>query len=173
MLKNNPWSNPHGLNWSLSAVKIKNMAVTPSISLACLIVGLLVMLPSHALGAWPLTTGVALCIYERTPYDRMLALDLDTVDGLVELEVRGESVAAFKNPKVQKAQRPLDETSGIRTGVAPDIHAQVENRKAKRAAQETVSSAAQAPHQNEGTASAPKPGATAKPAAPPDDLVAD
>ncbi len=141
--------------------------------LACMLVGLVVMFLSSGLGGWIFISGIALFIYENALYERMLAHDLDTLDGLVESEVRAETVKFFETPQAEQAQRTLDETSGIPTGVAPDIHAQVEKRKAKQAAIEAATAAA--PPQQEGAVntSAPNSGAPGRPSAAPDNLAAD
>lgn len=60
--------------------------------------------------------------------------DLDILDGLVAAEVQSETAKHFEGPQADQKQMELEETAGIPTGVAPDIHRQVEFRKAKRAA---------------------------------------
>jgi hypothetical protein len=56
------------------------------------------------------------------------------LDGLVAAEVASESAKHFDGPQADQKQMQLEETAGIPTGIAPDIHRQVELRKAKRAA---------------------------------------
>jgi hypothetical protein len=67
-------------------------------------------------------------------YERMLEQDLDILDGLVSAEIQGEVAKHYDGPQADQKQLKLEETGGIPTGVAPDIHRQVELRKAKRAA---------------------------------------
>jgi hypothetical protein len=66
--------------------------------------------------------------------ERMLEQDLDILDGLVAAEIQAETAKHFEGPQADPKQMQLEETGGIPTGVAPDIHRQVELRKAKRAA---------------------------------------
>ena len=102
--------------------------------LACAIAGLLLALLSRALGAWVLFSALALYIYEQALYERMLEQDLDILDGLVAAEIQGEVAKHYDGPQADQKQMQLEETAGIPTGVAPDIHRQVELRKAKRKA---------------------------------------
>jgi hypothetical protein len=76
---------------------------------------------------------VLLYVYEQNLYDKMLANDLDTLDGLIAAEVQGETVKHFESGQTAEAQQQsLEETAGIPTGLAPDIHKQVELRRAKQ-----------------------------------------
>lgn len=102
--------------------------------LVCAIAGLLLALLSRALGAWVLFSAFALYIYEQALYEKMLERDLDMLDGLVAAEVQSETAKHFDGPQADQKPKTLEETAGIPTGVAPDIHRQVELRKAKRAA---------------------------------------
>jgi hypothetical protein len=102
--------------------------------LACAIAGLLLALLSRALGAWVVFSALALFIYEQALYERMLEQDLDILDGLVAAEVQSEVAQHYEGPQADQQQMQLEQTAGIPTGVAPDIHRQVELRKAKRAA---------------------------------------
>jgi len=56
------------------------------------------------------------------------------LDRLVAAEVASESAKYFEGPQADQKQMQLQDTAGIPTGIAPDIHRQVETRKAKRAA---------------------------------------
>jgi hypothetical protein len=102
--------------------------------LACALAGLLLALLSRALGAWVVFSAFALYIYEQALYERMLEQDLDMLDGLVAAEIQVETAKHFEGTQADQKQMQLEETAGIPTGVAPDIHKQVELRKAKRAA---------------------------------------
>jgi hypothetical protein len=64
----------------------------------------------------------------------MLEQDLDILDGLVAAEIQSEVAKHYDGPQADQKQMQLQETAGIPTGVAPDIHRQVELRKAKRGA---------------------------------------
>ncbi len=59
---------------------------------------------------------------------------LDILDGLFAAEVQSETAKHYEGPQADQKQMQLEETAGIPTGIAPDIHGQVELRKAKRAA---------------------------------------
>jgi hypothetical protein len=101
------------------------------VAIVALLVGLLL---SHGLGIWLMFSALFLCVYEQNLYDKQLANDLDTLDGLVAAEVQAETVKHFDGKQPEEQQRSLEETAGIPTGLAPDIHRQVELRRAKRAA---------------------------------------
>ncbi len=89
---------------------------------------------TRQLGAWILLSSLALYIYEQALYERQLERDLDMLDGLVTAEVQSETAKHFEGPQADQKQMRLEDTAGIPTGIAPDIHRQVELRKAKRAA---------------------------------------
>jgi hypothetical protein len=59
---------------------------------------------------------------------------VDILDGLVAAEVQTETVKNFEGPQPDEERRTLEDTAGIPTGVAFDIHNQIELRRAKRAA---------------------------------------
>ena len=100
---------------------------------AVAIVGLLIgLVLSHGLGVWIMFSAFFLYVYEQNLYEKMLAHDLDTLDGLIAAEVQGETVEFFEGKQPDEQQRTLEETAGIPTGLAPDIARQVEVRRAKQ-----------------------------------------
>jgi hypothetical protein len=70
--------------------------------------------------------------------------DLDILDGLVAAEVQGETVEHFTGEQPDEQQRSLQQTAGIPTGVAFDIHKQIELRRSKQRAAETENMAREA-----------------------------
>jgi hypothetical protein len=54
-----------------------------------------------------------------------------SLDGVVTAEVQSETARLFEGPQADQKQMRFDETAGIPTGIAPDIHKQVELRKAR------------------------------------------
>ena len=54
--------------------------------------------------------------------------------GLVAAKIQSETAQHFEGPQADQKQMQLQDTAGIPTGVAPDIHRQVGLRKAKRTA---------------------------------------
>lgn len=152
--------------------------------IAVLFVGFLVgLIWSHALGLWIMLSSLFVFVFEQALYDGNLNKDLDTLDGLIVSEVQAETMRFFQNsPQPERIPPRIEETAGIPTGMAPDIHRQVQLRKARLAdAPDNV----QAPSsQAEGTP--PMQGATAatqtpdsemsprkKPIVPPDNLAKD
>ena len=99
--------------------------------LACVIVGLIVMSLSTSLGIWIVFSSIALRIFEEDLFEKALARDLDILDGLISSEIQVESVKHFDGPQPDQKALALEDTAGIPTGVAPDIHKQVSIRKAK------------------------------------------
>ena len=89
---------------------------------------------SEALARWFAISAFFLFIYEQTLFEKQLDRDLDILDGLVAADVQAETVEHFAGPQPEEKQRTLQETAGIPTGVAFDIHRQIEKRRAAQAA---------------------------------------
>jgi len=101
---------------------------------ACFLVGMLISwIISRPLGIWIMFSSLALSVFEQTLFEKHLERDLDILDGLISAEVQGETAKFFDGPQPGEKQRTLEDTAGIPTGVAPDIHRQVEIRRAKLA----------------------------------------
>jgi len=98
------------------------------------IVGLILSAMSHGLGVWIMFSAFFLYVFEQDLYEKQLGRDLDILDGLVSAEVQEETVKLFEGKQPESIQRPLAETAGIPTGLAPDIHQQIQLRRAKRPA---------------------------------------
>jgi hypothetical protein len=99
-----------------------------AVAIVALLVGIIL---SHGLGLWLLLSAFFLYVHEQDAYQAQLNRDLDTLDGLVAAEVQAETVKHFEG-KQPEEQRSIEETAGIPTGLAPDIHRQVELRRAKQ-----------------------------------------
>jgi hypothetical protein len=97
---------------------------------------------SQPLARWIAFASICLFIYEQTLYEKQLDRDLDILDGLVAAEVQSEVVEYFKGDESEVKERTLQNTAGIPTGVAFDIHKQIERLRAKQAA---AAAAAEAP----------------------------
>jgi hypothetical protein len=91
---------------------------------------------SPALARWIAFSSIMLFIYEQTLFEKQLDRDLDILDGLIASEVQSETVEHFAGPQPDDKERSLQETSGIPTGVAFDIHRQIERHRAKQTAAE-------------------------------------
>lgn len=87
---------------------------------------------SGVLGLWITLSALCLYIYEQAVYEMALERDLDTLDGLFAAEVQAEVVKHFEGPQPGEKLQKLEDTAGIPTGIAPDIHKQIEVRRAKR-----------------------------------------
>ena len=109
--------------------RINRFVEPPAVALVGLLIGLLL---SHGLGLWIMFSAFFLYVYEQNLYDKQLAHDLDTLDGLIAAEVQAETVKHFEGAQPEERQRTLEDTAGIPTGLAPDIHKQVELRRAKQ-----------------------------------------
>jgi hypothetical protein len=96
---------------------------------------------SEALARWIAFSSICLFIYEQTLYEKQLERDLDVLDSLIAAEVQGETVEHFSGEQPEAKERSIRETGGIPTGVAFDIHRQIERRRAKQTAQEEKSKA--------------------------------
>jgi hypothetical protein len=87
---------------------------------------------SQPLARWFAFSSFALFIYEQTLFEKQLDRDLDILDGLVAAEVQTETVEHFAGPQADEQRRTLEDTAGIPTGVAFDIHRQIEKRRAQQ-----------------------------------------
>lgn len=94
-----------------------------------------------ALARWIAFSSIALFIYEQTVYEKQLDRDLDVLDSLIAAEVQGETVEHFSGGQAEATERSIQETGGIPTGVAFDIHRQIEHRRAKQTAEQEKSQA--------------------------------
>jgi hypothetical protein len=102
---------------------------------ACFVAAMLIgIFFSQPLARWIAFSSFALFIFEQTLFEKQLDRDLDILDGLVVAEVQAETVKHFTGEQPDDKQRTLDETSGIPTGVAFDIHRQIEMLRAKQKA---------------------------------------
>ena len=98
---------------------------------AVAIVGLLVMLIFKWLGYYIIFSAFCLFIFETWDYDQQLNRMLDTLDDLVDSEVVSGNVDYYSRDG-KAEQRPLEETAGIPTGIAPDIAVQIQKRRNRR-----------------------------------------
>lgn len=96
----------------------------------CAIVGLILSFVFHWLGYYIIFSAFCLFLFEAWDYEQQLNRMLDTLDSLVDSEVMSDNVAYYS--KDHPEQRPLVETAGIPTGIAPDIASQIEKRKKRR-----------------------------------------
>jgi hypothetical protein len=74
-------------------------------------------------------------------YERQLDRDLDVLDGMIAAEVQAETVEYFSGERPEQRERSIQETSGIPTGVAFDLHKQIEKLRAKQTAEQEKSQA--------------------------------
>jgi len=100
--------------------------------LVCIVVGLVVLLIHlNYLSYYLFFAGACLFIFEAWDYDQALNQSLDMLDSLVESEVMSSNVEYYSQPN--PTQRPLEQTAGIPTGIAPDIQHQIERRQRRTA----------------------------------------
>jgi hypothetical protein len=96
---------------------------------ATILAGILIALfVSHGLGLWIIFSGFFLYVFEQDVYERSINHDLDILDGMYISELQAKVVDAFKTKTPQEQQKSpnMDETSGIPTGLAPDLHMKVQ-----------------------------------------------
>jgi hypothetical protein len=96
---------------------------------------------SQPLARWFAFSAFAMFIYEQSLFDRQLDRDLDILDGLVAAEVQTQTVDHFAGSQPDEEQRTMEETAGIPTGVAFDIHKQIETLRAKQTVEDEKSKA--------------------------------
>ena len=96
---------------------------------------------SQGLGRWVFFCSFCLFIYEQALYEKQLDRDLDVLDGMIAAEVQGETVEYFSGDQSEAKERSIEETGGIPTGVAFDIHRRIEKLRAKQTAEQEKSQA--------------------------------
>jgi hypothetical protein len=106
--------------------------------LLCFAAGLFFYPFSHALGGWVMFSSMALYIVEQAVYDRELDWSLTQLDIIMMSDVLGEGVRHFsgRTEAALEAPPPMEDTAGIPTGLAPDIEAQIEARRAQQKARQ-------------------------------------
>jgi hypothetical protein len=96
--------------------------------LACMVIGLVFLLIHlNFLSYYVWFAGTCLFIFEAWDFDTAMNQSLDMLDSLVESEVIQQNVEYYSQPN--PPQRPLEQTAGIPTGIAPDIQHQIERRR--------------------------------------------
>lgn len=95
--------------------------------LAILAVGLLSLTFDRYLGYYLIFAAFCLFLFEAWDYEQSLNKMLDMLDNLVDSEVMTENVEYYAQPQV--SQRPVLETAGIPTGIAPDIEVHIQRRR--------------------------------------------
>jgi len=129
-----PWhSRSRGISWfaflPLNDSHVKRF-VDPAV---VFIVGLVLTLTGlqRLLGIYLILAALCLFAWESFDYERSINMMLDQLDSLVDSEVMSENVEYYQETGVK--QRSLEETAGIPTGVAPDLQAAIERRRAGKA----------------------------------------
>jgi len=99
--------------------------------LFCFAIGALLFMVSPALGGWIVFSGFCLRTFEDAVYRKELERDLDTLDGLIASEVQAEAVEHFSEaPKEER--RHADLSTGIPTGLAPDVEEVIARKRARK-----------------------------------------
>ncbi|HEU5375735.1 MAG TPA: hypothetical protein VFV38_09870 [Ktedonobacteraceae bacterium] len=130
-------SRSRGVSW-LAFLPLNDSTVKRFIDpLVTLLVGLFFALTGlqRLLGIYLIVAACCLFAWEAYDYERSINLMLDQLDALVDSEVISENMEYYQQGAPgQIKQRPLDETAGIPTGVAPDLQAAIEKRRSRRVA---------------------------------------
>ncbi|SMF97903.1 hypothetical protein SAMN02949497_4759 [Methylomagnum ishizawai] len=106
--------------------------------IACIIIACIVGYTlSPLLANWLIFSTISLVAVEVWTREQQFNALLDMVDNLVESEIRSANTEFFlRNDPTLVASPPphrnLEETAGIPTGIAPDIEAQIQRRKARK-----------------------------------------
>jgi hypothetical protein len=93
--------------------------------LLCGLVGLLLSPYTPALGWWIIFAAICLRAVEHSVFRVELRRQLDTLDGLIDSEVQGETVEHFSSPS---DRQQAEAAQGVATGLAADIHARIKAR---------------------------------------------
>jgi hypothetical protein len=92
-----------------------------------IIIGAILAFPFTFFGLYLVIAGLCLFLFEAYDYEKSLNMMLDQLDSLVDSEVMSSNVEYYSEPNV--SQRPLEQTAGIPTGIAPDIEVQIQRRR--------------------------------------------
>jgi hypothetical protein len=94
--------------------------------LVCGMTGIVLMQFSRALGLWIVFASVCLAGFEEVAFRKQFHRDLDTLDGMVNAEIQGETVEHFSPPTDAQAQ---EASEGIPTGLGDDIKERIKKTK--------------------------------------------
>jgi len=98
---------------------------------AVLVVGVIfVVLIQPILGYYFIFSALCLFSFEAYDFERSINMMLDQLDAMIDSEVISSNVEYYSQPGEVK-QRPLEQTAGIPTGVAPDLQAAIERRRSR------------------------------------------
>ena len=123
-------SKSRGISWFQKIVPLSDSNIKRFIDpLATLLVGCLFYFTHFQtlIGLYLIIAAFCLFAWEAYDYERSINLMLDQLDALIDSEVISENTEYYMQPNPK--QRPLDQTAGIPTGVAPDLQAALERRK--------------------------------------------
>jgi hypothetical protein len=101
--------------------------------IACFIAGWILIFLSSGLASCILISSLFLMIWEIGYYERYVNRILDIHDELIDADVQ-KMAAEYFQKKADAPALPLEQTSGLPTGLARDIAAKVEERKRRTAA---------------------------------------
>ncbi len=124
-------SYSRGVSWLSYVLPMSDSSVKRWVEpLVVLAIGFLLMFAFRWFGLYLMVAAFCLFAFEAYDYEQSINRMLDTLDSLVDSEVMSENVAYYSQPN--PTQRPLEETAGIPTGIAPDIQHQIERRRARK-----------------------------------------
>lgn len=126
----------NGVSWHTQSRGISSLSFLPvsdsnlkrwAEPIAVIVIGLLLAVPFTFFGYYLIFAGLCLFYFEAWDYEQSLAMMLDQLDSLVDSEVMDGNVQYYSQDNV--SQRPLEQTAGIPTGIAPDIEVQIQRRR--------------------------------------------
>lgn len=105
--------------------------------LICFIVGLIIAATfSDYLGGWLMFSAVSLYMVEIALHEARIEQLLDQIDGMCEAEASSKELSAMATREDEQGLTPKpisrEETAGVPTGLAPDIEAQIQRRRARK-----------------------------------------
>jgi hypothetical protein len=118
--------SPFQFRWLPKFVR-RNRRVSRFIDpVVCALVGIAVFPLSRALACYLVFAGFCLRAYEAHLFERERNRSLDLTDGLIRAEIQSEEIDQFEGAPA--AQSPPNR-SGLSTGLAPDLQANVKRRQ--------------------------------------------
>ena len=120
-----------GVSWINYIIPLRETTVKRFLDpLIVAVIGLVLSFVFSWFGYFLVFSAACLFIFEAWDYDKAVNRMLDVLDSQVESEVVSANVEYFEQGG-QANERPVEQTAGIPTGVAPDLAAAIARRQAR------------------------------------------
>jgi hypothetical protein len=145
-------SRSRGISWAAKVLPLSDSILKRYVDPAIVfVVGLLFAFIVQPLtGYYLLAAAVCMFAWESYDYQRSIDLMLDQLDNLIDSEVMSQNIDYYGQDGRPLAQRSLEDTAGIPTGISPELTAAIA-RKQYRASRQAASVATGGPAMQAGS----------------------